>query len=60
MKTEILLSKAVRDMRTALAVRDLLIRQLRSEGATFRQIAQLANLTPAGVKWICDRREDDA
>jgi hypothetical protein len=60
MTTEILLSKAVRDMRTALAVRDLLIRQLRSEGATFRHIAALAQLTPAGVKWICDRKDGDA
>lgn len=41
--------------REAIGVRDQLIRLARDEGATLRQIARVAQLSPQGVKLICDK-----
>jgi hypothetical protein len=49
------LVRAARKVRAALLSRDALIRRMRSEGSTFREIAIAADMTPQGVKLVCDR-----
>jgi hypothetical protein len=53
------LKRASRHLRETTARRDELIRQMRAEGATLRQIAPLAELTAMGVKKILDRSSGD-
>ena len=49
------LSVAAAAVGTAVAERDELIRRMRAEGASLRQIAAAAGLTAMGVKKILDR-----
>ncbi len=46
--------------RWALLARDVAIRQMRAEGASFRTIAEAAGLTAGGVKKIVDRQAPTA
>lgn len=58
--TKTQLAQAARTQRAALARRNLLIRRMREEGSTLRQIGEVCGLTHTAIKLILDARGEGA